>query len=91
VFIGTAAAQHHAAAELRQLVGGPDRRAYDWSPERSPMTLAALLLFWRLAISEDPGDRLAWPQPEGHDQAWVQQAIPSRRSPLETLQPPVQD
>lgn len=55
------------------------------------MTLAALLLFWRLAISEDPGDRLAWPQPEGHDQAWVQQAIPSRQSPLETLQPPVQD
>jgi hypothetical protein len=91
LFIGTAASQRHAAADLLRLVGGPTRPAYDWIPERSPMALAALLLFWRLAISQDPSDRLPWPETEGHGQAWVQPAIPSRRSPLETSQQSDQD
>jgi len=55
------------------------------------MALAALLLVWRLAISQDPADVLPWPEPEGDDRAWVEPAIPSRRSPLETLQPLGQD
>ena len=55
------------------------------------MALAALLLFWRLAISQDPSDRLPWPETEGHGQAWVQPAIPSRRSPLATRQQSDQD
>jgi hypothetical protein len=91
LFIGTAAGQHHAAADLLLLVGGPDRSTYDWIPARLPMALAALLLFWRLAISQDPSDRLPRAETEGHDQAWVQPAIPSRQSPLATRQNSDQD
>jgi len=49
------------------------------------MSLAALLLFWRLAVSQDPADALLEPVIPGVDQAWVQQAIPARRAPLAEL------
>jgi hypothetical protein len=49
------------------------------------MSLAALLLLWRFAVSQDPADALLGPGVQGVDQPWVQQAIPARRAPLVEL------
>ena len=49
------------------------------------MSLAALLLLWRFAVSQDPADALSWAATEDADQAWVQPATPARQAPLVEL------
>jgi hypothetical protein len=49
------------------------------------VSLAALLLLWRFAVSQDPTDGLSWPAAQDADQAWVQPATPARQAPLVEL------
>ncbi len=49
------------------------------------MSLAALLLLWRFAVSQDPTDALSWAAAQDADQAWVQPATPARQAPLVEL------
>lgn len=49
------------------------------------MSLAALLLLWRFAVSQDPADALSWPAGHDGDHTWVQPATPARQAPLVEL------
>lgn len=55
------------------------------------MSLAALLLLWRVAVSQDPIDALLAGNDPDADRAWVQPATPARQAPLLELVGPRQD
>jgi hypothetical protein len=49
------------------------------------VSLAALLLLWRFAVSLEPTDPLLGPAAQDGDQVWVQPATPARQAPLMEL------